>query len=59
MRTENKKIIEVLNICIEKIEKRLGNPGNEELSYIAGMLTAIGKVLEEEEEEKKEILKVL
>ena len=55
---KNKKIIEVLNICIEKLERQLGNQGNEELAYIAGMLTAVGKVLEGDED-KKEILKVL
>lgn len=50
MEIQNRKIIETLNIVIGKLESIAQK--NSEVAYCAGMLTAIGKVIEEVNIEK-------
>ncbi len=54
MKIENGKIVDALNIVIGKLEPFA--QANSEIAYCAGMLTAIGKVIEDVhivKEEKK------
>lgn len=60
---ENKKIIEVLNLVLSQLDGliKADTKQKETLIYTAGMVTALGKYLEEDapEGEKKYTIKVV
>ena len=60
---ENKKVIEVLNLVLSQLEVliKADTKQKETLIYTAGMVTALGKYLEDEapEGEKKYTIKVV